>query len=438
MLSEMVWHGIQCSLSQLELETEFSSYLDIIFVSGTIFLKSIGHFSIFRSAHLFTARGELPREDSSTLRRRKRGMTRDGSAEGVGVEESIKEESGYSEDHEDDEPQVEAEEVSEEYEKLTTTSHPYHIFPTTSFPRSRAAENALQPLLYTAMPHPSLPSFDFNFNCYTSTCIPCSSGVVHVKERRDELDLITGDIEMGVNDRTNTGGLNTEMQRLITVNNPDGTTREIGRTDNAAGMSNQARGGGSINKHRQDGLYINQLPIFADILMSSENVDSLPIAKLVESHIGLARVTQRTLREFQGEIDNERLRSMWRTMLISKNDIPINGINRKKNRDKDRERKDSNSSSSGGGSGVIDNFNTEQSKPSTRKPLSSITELLNQLSVAPVLNIIDDPVIDLPSQPVIPDTAVTYGGTLGQWSVDASNAERLGTHSQSIILLIAL
>ena len=46
MLSDMLWHDFQRSLSQLELEAEFSSYLDITFVSVTILLKSIGHFSI--------------------------------------------------------------------------------------------------------------------------------------------------------------------------------------------------------------------------------------------------------------------------------------------------------------------------------------------------------------------------------------------------------
>ena len=62
MLSDMLWHDFQRSLSQLELEAEFSSYLDITFVSVTILLKSIGHFSIvcFYSQHVENCPVKIP------------------------------------------------------------------------------------------------------------------------------------------------------------------------------------------------------------------------------------------------------------------------------------------------------------------------------------------------------------------------------------------
>jgi hypothetical protein len=292
----------------------------------------------------------------------------------------------------EDEQSNEPDEISENFLDITMICHPCHIYPTTVLPRSRRTENALQPLLYIAAPHPTLPTLHCGvpLTCYGRIQQPL------IRQRRDELDLISGDIEMGIGAPNL---MNTEMERLITINDPDGVSSSSQlNTIIHTHKHNYATPTAKIQ--RQDGLYANQLPILADILMNAENVDSLPIAKLVDADVGLARVTQRTLRDLKGQVDNEKLRRIWTTLVRSNR-----GKEGRHNRDED------------------DVFIL---KKSLRTPFSSVSELLNQLSIGPVLRIIDDPVIDFPSQPVIPDTALSYGGVLGQWPEEISNEERLG------------
>ena len=50
-----------------------------------------------------------------------------------------------------------------------------------------------------------------------------------------------------------------------------------------------------------------------------------------------------------------------------------------------------------------------------RSEVAAAAELLKQLGVGPILRVPDDPVVDLPSQPVVPDPTLAYGGVLGQW-----------------------
>ena len=260
----------------------------------------------------------------------------------------------------------------------------------------------LQPLLYTPVSASLIPA---SIYALPSICFGGLRGPF--QQRRNELDLITGDIEMGVNDRSATSAVNAEMEKLLGV---DGRRDSLSEGPSYSGLKPSS----NFNVRRQDGLYLNRLPVFVDILMGAEDVDSLPIAKLVESNVGLARVTQRTLRELQGGLDNERMRRMWSSMLSPKTALSAPAP---------KHRKSSGRSASDGG------FSREDSAtqgPPQRTALPSITELLNQLSVGPVLRIIDDPVIDLPCQLIVPSPCVSYGGQLGNWPEDASSSERLG------------
>lgn len=314
-------------------------------------------------------------------------------------------------DEENEDSKV-SEEVDEQYTSITRICQPYYVYPTTVLPRSRGVENMLQPLLYTPVSSSLIPA---SIYALPSICCGGVRGPFH--RRRDELDLITGDIEMGVNDRSAAGAVNAEMERLLGVEGRRGSSTD---RPSQSGMKQST----TFNVHRQDGLYQNRLPIFADILMGAEDVDSLPIAKLVESNVGLARVTQRTLRELQGGLDNERMRRLWSTMLSSKTAISAQGP---------KQRKYGSRSASDGGFSRADSM---IESPTPRTPLPSIAELLNQLSVGPVLRIIDDPVIDLPCQSVVPNPCVSYGGQLGNWP-DDSSSDRLGgihcnTHTHCI------
>ena len=333
-----------------------------------------------------------------------------------------KDESEEDSDNEDPESEdVEGTESSrlieepEIHENLTTISQSYYIYPTTMLPRSRAVESALQPLLYIAEPFPSVNSIcRQHLICYGGD----GDTLKRKQRRRNELDLITGDIEMGINDKKGQGLVSSEMDALL-------DRQDDHRLLNSASSDFQGRGRESQNVHRQDGMYLNHLPVFAQILMSSENVDSLPIAKLVESNVGLARVTQRTLRELDGGVENERLRRQWISMSsTTKNDYSKRTLKRS---GREGENISTNANK------VVSNKHNDvlyyNRMAASGRSVSSVHDLLNQLTVGPVLRLIDDPVIDLPCQPVIPEPSVAYGGRLGCWSEHSSNAERLGIDS---------
>ena len=259
---------------------------------------------------LDTARGEQSNDEEGSLQKsqveRRKRISRHGIVNAV--DESALDVSDNAEQDGDErnEDNNEPEEVDEQYTSITKISQPYYVYPTTLLPRSRGLENMLQPLLYTPVSCSFIPA-----SIYALPLMCCGGVQGPFQQRRNELDLITGDIEMGVNDRTAAGAVNAEMERLLGI---DGRSSSVSDRPSQGGMKQPT----TFNVHRQDGLYQNRLPIFADILMGAEDVDSLPIAKLVESNVGLARVTQRTLRELQGGLDNERMRRLWSTMLSSK------------------------------------------------------------------------------------------------------------------------
>ena len=354
---------------------------------------------------LDTARGEQSNDEEGSLQKsqveRRKRISRHGIVNAV--DESALDVSDNAEQDGDErnEDNNEPEEVDEQYTSITKISQPYYVYPTTLLPRSRGLENMLQPLLYTPVSCSFIPA-----SIYALPLMCCGGVQGPFQQRRNELDLITGDIEMGVNDRTAAGAVNAEMERLLGI---DGRSSSVSDRPSQGGMKQPT----TFNVHRQDGLYQNRLPIFADILMGAEDVDSLPIAKLVESNVGLARVTQRTLRELQGGLDNERMRRLWSTMLSSKAILSAQAPKQRKLSGRNAFDRGTNRTHS------------VSEVPTQRTALPSIAELLNQLSVGPVLRIIDDPVIDLPCQSVVPSPCVSYGGQLGNWPDDSSN-ERLG------------
>lgn len=354
---------------------------------------------------LDTARGEQSNDEEGSLQKsqveRRKRISRHGIVNAV--DESALDVSDNAEQDGDErnEDNNAPEEVDEQYTSITKISQPYYVYPTTLLPRSRGLENMLQPLLYTPVSCSFIPA-----SIYALPSMCCGGVQGPFQQRRNELDLITGDIEMGVNDRTAAGAVNAEMERLLGI---DGRSSSVSDRPSQGGMKQPT----TFNVHRQDGLYQNRLPIFADILMGAEDVDSLPIAKLVESNVGLARVTQRTLRELQGGLDNERMRRLWSTMLSSKAILSAQAPKQRKLSGRNAFDRGTNRTHS------------VSEVPTQRTALPSIAELLNQLSVGPVLRIIDDPVIDLPCQSVVPSPCVSYGGQLGNWPDDSSN-ERLG------------
>lgn len=348
---------------------------------------------------------------------RRRRISRKDNPEVLVDEDDSEEDSENEVSESEDADRTETSRLIEEpeiYGNLTNISQSYYIYPTTMLPRSRAAETAMQPLLYTAEPFPSVRSI-----C-RQQLLCCDGGMRKQGLRRNELDLITGDIEMGINDIKGNGLANSETDSLLNRLDNEKTLNSTSPHYHERETQSKCQ-----NVHRQDGLYSSRLPIFARILMSSENVDSLPIAKLVESNIGLARVTQRTLRELDGDVENERLRRQW----ISMSSTVSNGNSRRVPKGGGEE-----NYARRGGNNKYDDVLYYNRIAASGRSVSSVHQLLNQLTVGPVLRLIDDPVIDLPCQPVIPEPSVAYGGRLGCWSEHSSNAERLGTDVQTLYL----
>lgn len=378
--------------------------------------------------HSVIVRGDKSNEDLDAVQKsqsdRRRRISRKDNPEILVDEDDSEEDSGDEVSESEDADRTETSRLIEEpepepepeiYENLTNISQSYYIYPTTMLPLSRAAETAMQPLLYIAEPFPSVRSI-----CrQQSSC--CDGGMLQQGQRRNELDLITGDIEMGINDIKGNGLANSEMDSLLGRLDNDKTSRLNAASPHYHDRESQSK---RQNIHRQDGLYSSHLPIFARILMSSENVDSLPIAKLVESNIGLARVTQRTLRELDGGVENERLRRQW----ISMSSTVSNGNSRRVKGGMDE------NSARRGRTDKHDDVLYYNRIAASGRSVSSVHQLLNQLTVGPVLRLIDDPAIDLPCQPVIPEPSVAYGGRLGSWSEHSSNAERLGMNVHTIYL----
>lgn len=380
-----------------------------------------------RKVYAVAVRGDQSNEDLDAVQRsqsdRRRISRKDNPEVLLDKDESVEDSDNEDPESEDVEG-TESSRLIEEpeiHENLTTISQSYYIYPTTMLPRSRAVESALQPLLYIAEPFPSVNSIcRRHFIC----CGGDGDTLKRKQRRRNELDLITGDIEMGINDKKGQGLVSSEMDALLDRQD------DHRLLNNSASSHSHGRGRESQNVHRQDGMYLNHLPVFAKILMSSENVDSLPIAKLVESNIGLARVTQRTLRELDGGVENERLRRQW----ISMSSTTKNNDSKRTFKRLGREGENISTNANKVVTNKYNDVLYYNRMAAAGRSVSSVHELLNQLSVGPVLRLIDDPVIDLPCQPVIPEPSVAYGGRLGCWSEHSSNAERLGTHSMHACL----
>lgn len=238
----------------------------------------------------------------------------------------------YAENDNDEESALikEPEEIIEIYADIMLISQPLYIYPTTILPRSRMKENAIQPLLYTAPSHPNVQPLNCGTSllcCSSSTNVNssnsssgicscfncfCSSGSdiqqIGLRRKRDEIDFITGeqdDIEMGnnnsnnnsnTNNGTNNRNRNNGIHRLLNSNNNNNINNNNNNNTDNNNVKNDIEHGLLANSlspphnpynnlplltsHRIqaiDGLYPNELPVVANMLMTGELVDSAAI-----------------------------------------------------------------------------------------------------------------------------------------------------------------
>ena len=373
---------------------------------------------------------------ASTTRPSRRSLGGRIRSERGAAENSVLSEENEDEDAEDEADakgkKQEPQQVEEEYEDLVTMNEPQHMFPFNAWiaPHSRDVENGLQPLLYMNPGHPKFNLPIMNCARPMTECFSASNPLIQF--HKHELDIITGNAEIfdySQGQQGAGGGL---------------FDQPLGEQDALLGTEPRDKWPtkGTIEPlmttfhQRQDGIYANTLPVMATPLMRAEVLDGryLPMADLVQKDICLSRATQRILRDVKGSLDQDRYRAMWREMMLSnynnrsgfhgspkKRPAPKNGRRGDRRRQDDEDDSDTDAA-------VPDTPLRLPPKPAVpvRSSAAATAELLKQLGVGPILRIMDDPVVDLPSQPVIPDPTAAYGGTLGQWPDHSTATERLG------------
>jgi len=193
------------------------------------------------------------------------------------------------------------------------------------------------------------------------------------KHRRSEMDILNGD---------------TDKVTLLGADNSSG--------DSAAHFAPNGELLGAKTR-RDDGLFVGQSPVLAALLLKGEPLASPAVAEgvTINPQLNLARVTQRTLRDLQRAVESQRVRQEWARLL---------------------------NSARGGSPRPRDLANTD----TTIDPPTAPARLLQQLSIGPMTQIIEDPLDLQTSQPVLPEVDASYGGKLGNWSASATLKERLG------------
>lgn len=267
--------------------------------------------------------------------------------------------------------------IDEQYEDLLAINQPLHIYPLSFLRVPRNVEDNAQPLLVSS----SSSLVD------SASLIPgnifrkLTSGVTVSQVRNPaEIDVINGGWQSNVHGSNviHKSKDSAELQSLLS------------NSESVSGL-NQAT----------DGLYVDANPILTDILISAENV-TRQLSSMVSSSVDLSRVTQRTLREIQLNIKKDNVK------------VNTNGSNTDDNGESNRDDKND------------ENIDTRGNTTSISKANVSGASLLRQINATPVFHVIDNPVVDYPTQPIFPIASIEYGGVIGNHNEYASLNERHG------------
>ena len=277
------------------------------------------------------------------------------------------------EDDEDDEEkrllqeQQQLQQQLEDQVDIVGIDQPEHVQPLSFLYQPRERENAMQPLVVMPVPQPSL------------------SGLRRaVSGRRTEMDILNGDTER---------------------------TTLLGQDFSAADSSAQFAANGELlgaKTRRDDGMFVGQSPVLAALLLSGEPPASAAVTTgvTISPYLNLARVTQRTLRDLQRASESERIRQEWARMQRNSNTprySPRGGA--------------ASTAAAAAAGGEADSLTASGLAPA---------RLLQQLSIGPMTQLIENPVDSQVAQPIVPDVGTAYGGKLGSWANSASAKERLG------------
>jgi len=155
---------------------------------------------------------------------------------------------------------------------------------------------------------------------------------------------------------------------------------------------------------RRDGIYRPAVPPLAMMLLEGEHVP-MEIANFSARNLDLSRVTQRLLRDVKGRIESGGTRRLWQSM--------VPGLSR---------RREGDTSSTP----LLDDPSHQHQSSAVKSAVPGEVHLLKCLSNAPMLRVIEDPYIGTSAQPQFPAAAVSYGGQIGHWAVEASSSDRVG------------
>mgnify|MGYP005992880053 CR=1 FL=1 len=334
------------------------------------------------------------------------------------------EDDNEDEDNEDDE---DADEEDEEYVPIMKIDHSEHIFPLSFVPKSRDTENEIQSVVL--IPAPFVATSDITniiTKCVRKTniacqCVKCCTPIIseHQGIMHHERDFLTSKDNFSLFRWADNQKITSPD--LLAIHELTEAMKERS-TSAAADTTTTGTGAGGYHTHTQrraaeddhwaetdtlfdakdtriDGLYNDNPPLLANILLDAEQVP-VSIAQISAANLQLSRATQRILRDLLGGIRAQQLRKKW---------IEMNG------------------KSSGKGSQSTSMLKSEKEKEGVKRlDVPGEVHLLQQLGTAPVLQIIENPIAGGNTQPQLPKPHLTCGGQLSQWGSEGTTTDRTG------------
>jgi hypothetical protein len=316
----------------------------------------------------------------------------------------LAEEGGEEDDEENEGDEEEEEEEEEEYVPIMRINRAEQAFPLSFVPKTRAVENELQSVVL--VPAPYVAASDVSnaaVKCIRATneycrCFQCCGPTVLLGNEGDvvrhERDFLGGDNHFELfkwADGQKVTSLDLHALHEVTTAGSEGASQPAALRPGQGSMRSDDNDEETDplfdpKAARIDGIYNDNPPLLASILLDSEHVP-VSIAQMSAANLQLSRATQRILRDLLGGIQAQSVRKKWVEM------------NRKP---------------------------SKPEEPKKRPDVPGEVHLLQQLSSAPVLQIIENPVTGGNTQPLVPKSSLSFGGQLGQWGNEGSLADKFG------------
>ena len=378
--------------------------------------------------------------------------------------------------------ETESNDYSEDIGSVTTVDLPPQLFPLSIIPHSRQSEKSANPLLAFPAAYPHILTdltcgvgFDFDQMAFTRTqtsfsnvrterttifekdhnkftaaifetdndtlintnALPELVGLLDDAQNPDSSSTFDNDI----NDRAELNEAEEYLRmRRATVIAKSGTySREVLHNALHAGVELT-----SVSKQKE-GFYVGHAGVLAHVQLRDEPLalysphrdDAHSMERMIATDVSLSRVTQRLLRDLYA---SKKEASLRRIAFQSARNAGLSSAYAPANLLKPVDR-DSSGGSESGRSGIRGksapkddiSFRSKEIKQNVeahiQSPMLAHSHLIRNVEkFGPVLRVVEDLIESGNlSQPVIPETSVSFGGEIGQWGNYASASDKLGS-----------